>query len=116
MHVAAWLLPLGLLLSVRAQAADDEGEASTTVAVPGRATSTPTSTSAAGSAATSDAAAACSWSNKCPADKPCCGPWGRCGTGLACVAGRCDPNASFDLAACAPAPLCQSRNVRLPYR
>lgn len=49
----------------------------------------------------------CSASNKCPEDTPCCSQYGECGTGSYCV-GTCNPQFSFNLTSCVPAPVCKS--------
>lgn len=49
----------------------------------------------------------CSAGQKCPEDKPCCSLYGECGTGSYCV-GPCNPQFSYNLTSCAPAPICKS--------
>lgn len=54
-----------------------------------------------------NAAPSCSESQQCPEDQPCCNQYGECGTGSYCL-GPCNPRFSYNLTACAPAPVCKS--------
>lgn len=51
---------------------------------------------------------ACSLSQKCPKEAPCCSQYGQCGVGAYCLGG-CDPRMSFSLDSCTPAPVCKSK-------
>ncbi|KAI0180626.1 hypothetical protein GGR52DRAFT_252782 [Hypoxylon sp. FL1284] len=54
----------------------------------------------------------CSLSQKCPEETPCCSQYGQCGVGAYCLGG-CDPRMSFSLDACVPAPVCESRTMKM---
>ncbi|CAJ2506609.1 Uu.00g077950.m01.CDS01 [Anthostomella pinea] len=54
----------------------------------------------------------CSLTQKCPEETPCCSQYGQCGVGAYCLGG-CDPRMSFSLDACVPAPVCESRDLKM---
>lgn len=58
------------------------------------------------------AGATCGGGSKCPSDTPCCSSYGQCGVGAYCLGG-CDPQNSFDLKSCVPAPTCQTKDYKL---
>lgn len=58
-------------------------------------------------AASAMATTSCSSSSHCPEDLPCCNLYGECGTGSYCI-GPCNPQFSYNISACAPAPICES--------
>lgn len=58
-------------------------------------------------ASAASATTSCSAGNLCPEDAPCCSLYGECGTGSYCL-GPCDPQYSYNLTSCAPAPICKS--------
>lgn len=57
------------------------------------------------------AAATCDKNSKCPKDTPCCSTYGECGVGAYCMGG-CDPQSSFSLDSCVPAPVCEDRSMK----
>jgi len=56
--------------------------------------------------------ATCGGGSKCPSDSPCCSSYGQCGVGAYCLGG-CDPQNSFDLQSCMPAPVCKSADYKM---
>lgn len=50
---------------------------------------------------------------QCPEDAPCCSQYGECGTGLYCL-GACDVRHSFNVSACVPLPVCESKTYTFP--
>ncbi|KAH7361501.1 concanavalin A-like lectin/glucanase domain-containing protein [Plectosphaerella cucumerina] len=59
-----------------------------------------------------DGQADCSLTKKCPESAPCCSQYGKCGVGAYCLGG-CDPRMSHSLESCVPAPVCQSRKIKM---
>ncbi|KAK0704438.1 glycoside hydrolase family 16 protein [Lasiosphaeris hirsuta] len=55
---------------------------------------------------------ACSLTQKCPEEAPCCSQYGQCGVGAFCLGG-CDPRMSFGLDSCVPAPVCQDKTFKM---
>ena len=64
------------------------------------------------SLATSQSIPTCGTGNNCPEATPCCSQYGQCGVGAYCLGG-CDPENSFSLDSCMPAPVCQSADYKL---
>ena len=54
----------------------------------------------------------CGGGSPCPKDTPCCSQYGQCGVGAFCLGG-CDPQNSFSLDSCMPAPVCKSEDYKL---